>query len=211
MKLIREVTINDVGTINTIYDGSASPVRGVTVDIAEHGSDPIAIRSGFTGNEATHLFCRPTASGGQVMSCGGPVMGPLVSIEWQGTLDLKRGVIRFWDEPIHPYGRPVLGIFEEAGVGAGSDAADWQVDYPGDWFNAHELYWYGTDNFRASMSLTKGNVAPQTPITVGESGAADQLGLWQASSVFDSLLVRFRNLGAAPADVWGTVVGSVLR
>lgn len=211
MKLLREVSINGTGTINTIYDAGVSPVRGVTIDIAEGGGDAFILRSGFVGTEATHINCRPTASGGQVMSVGGPVMGPLVSIEWQGTLSDKKGVIRFWDEPVQAYGRPVVATFEELAVPATSDAAPWSVDYPGDWFNAHELYWFGTDDIRASMTLTKGTVAPQTPFAVGNTGAADVLGLWQSTAVFDSALIVLRNLGAAPADVFASLVCSVQR
>lgn len=211
MRLLREVSINGVGFVNAIYDGSGSPVRGVTVDVAEGGGDRLIVRSGFGGNECTALNCFPTASGGECLSFGGPVMGPAVSVEWQGTLSTKVGVIRFWDEPVRAYGSPVLSVFTELAVPAVSDAADWTVDYPGDWITGAGVYWVGTDDIQASVAITKGNVVGTVPLVLGSSGSAGVMSVFTPLALFDSALVRLRNLGAAPADVYGTVVGYTSR
>lgn len=203
MRLLREIGIDVIGTHVQTYSDGASPIRGVTVDAYTAQLDKFMVQSGPTGIEATNFAGRLFVSGGTVASFGGPVIGPQVRIEWQGTIDQKQAIVRFWDTPIRPYGNVTIDKFSELAVPATSDAADWPIDYMGNWIRRFQIFACGGDIVRASAQLTVAGVTPTNKTVVIPDTSAAQIGIFDAPWPIQSAVVTIRNQGAAPFDVFG--------
>lgn len=204
MRLLKELVVDVVGTVLTIYDDLASPVRGVTVAVAVSSDDRLFIRSGATGVEVTEFAGQLSVDGGRVVHFGGPVLGPLVSIDWQGTLSAKQAVFRFFDEPFAPFGDVNVRIISELAVPATSDSATYTVPNVGSWARSGSLYWTGDQAFDARVLFAVGNVQPTVETAAGTS-VANELGSFQLSVWWDQMSMTFRNTGAAPSDLTATL------
>lgn len=200
MRLLQEIRHDAIGTLLQVFDGLGSPIRGVTVSMQESSGDPFIIESGVPLAMAQVFNGLLVVSGGPTVEFGGPVCGPLVGINWQGTITLKRAIIRFWDSPIPAYGRLVMAHFDELAVAAGTDSGVWSVDPFGTWARSQTLLWTGTQVFEPLVGGTWGTVTPTQRLSLG-AGSANKLQVSSVVPVADTLDIVLNNNGAVAGDV----------
>ena len=204
MRLLLERFVNINGEFQETFSEVGSPVRGVSFHISEWGSDPIVLTTGETGSEGVAFNGGLVVSGSDEASFGGPVAGPLVTVTWNGTVDLKRGVIRLWDEPLPAFGAVNLGRFHEAAVGAGGFAADWGFNAWGSWVRRVTVFWTGDQPFALTGKFNVGNVTAAS-YTALDTNAAGEIRMFDLASGCQSADFRLQNTGAGAGEVWATL------
>lgn len=199
MRLLKELVINTTDAINEVFDEGLSPIRGLTLSVLASGADFIALRSGPDGDNNTLLRFQPNVQSQVVHNIGGPVSGPACQIEWGGTVELRRAVLRLWDEPIAPYGITTLRTFAEAAVAPSSNSAEQTSGTFGSWVRSVDLWFGGTRDTTLMWRVEAPPVLP-TVNANGGSAPAGTVGVLPLPGSFEVLYVVLANADAVVAS-----------
>lgn len=210
MAVIREIVVDEVGQVLQLFDLTPGGCRGFELIVATNPTDEIILKAGAPGWLMNVLDCQPIASSsaGVALHVGGSIAGPQVSLDWQGTSNLKQGILRLHDAPIRPFGRMRLGTRVATALGAGATSAFASFNAWGSWVKDTTIYLSGTDS--ADLIVTPDfGTGISVPFTLsGALPASGSVTSAPLSPAPHSVEVQVKNTSAGAANFQVTLYAS---
>jgi hypothetical protein len=154
---------------------------------------PLVVPAGFNGNG--YVF-------------GGPVAGEIFGFDWGPGADVYLGTIRFWDEPITPFGFAPLAVDFSSTLAAAATSAAVTANCMGAWLRGIQ-YVYQASQTSTPVAMLSDGTGPGgvfSSIGTGTLGVTIQASASQLA-LANSLTFKTTNNGAVNMTYFWRVMG----
>lgn len=200
MQLVREFRVNSLTPVSEAFSALPGRVAGITVTALQADStNTLQIKWGDVGNFRTFTpLWVPDGFNYGGYSFGGPCDGEIFGFDWGSGAGVFLGTIRFWDEPIAPFGCcPVLTDFDNALAPAATSAVK-TGQLVGAWASSFGFTYTGSESSAPMIRLFDGTVPNAAFDAAGTPAAGVTLSVSRFSvGMANSFSFKTTNNGAA--------------
>lgn len=175
MQLVKEIRVDDTSPIAESFTALPGRIAGITCSVLQaDSSNTLQLKWGDAGGFRTFTpLWVPDGFNGAGYVFGGPAAGEIFAVEWGGGAGVFKGTIRFWDEPVLPFGACPLATDSSTTLASGTTSTQVHANCMGAWLTSVSLAYIATESSDPQVYFADGTVtSPVFQIIPGGSSVA---------------------------------------